>query len=75
MTEHRIELAPALPPETTTARCSCGDWVRTYTTDDQWSDTLDAAQRHIAGLCGDYQRDDDNHNYNITIHGRTQLRS
>ena len=69
MTEHRIELAPAVPPETTTARCSCGSWVRSYTTDDQWSDTLDAAQRHIAGLCGDYQRDD---NGNITLHGRTR---
>jgi hypothetical protein len=40
-------------------------------TDDQWSDTLDAAQRHIAGLCGDYQRDDNGHNGNITIYGRT----
>jgi hypothetical protein len=71
MTEHRIELAPAVPSETTTARCSCGGWLRTYMTDDQWSDTLDAAQRHIAGLCGDYRRDDNGRRGNITIYGRT----
>ncbi|MEU2348695.1 hypothetical protein [Modestobacter sp. NPDC049651] len=58
MTTHRIDLAPADPPTERTARCDCGDWARTYTAIDQWSDTLDAAQRHVSSLCGDHRRED-----------------
>jgi hypothetical protein len=70
VTDHRIEVPPALPPTVTTVRCCCGDWSRTYTTDREWSDTLDAARSHVASNCGDFEREDNGHTGNITIHGR-----
>jgi hypothetical protein len=70
MRDHRIDLAPAVAPELLTARCSCGDWARSYTTIDEWSDALDAAQRHIAALCGDYQREENGSSGTVTVHGR-----
>jgi hypothetical protein len=69
VTAHRIELSPAVPPKNLTVRCDCGDWARTYTEIDEWSDTLDAAQHHIASLCGGYQRQDQGHNGHIVVFG------
>lgn len=71
MTDHRIEIPPALAPKVTTVRCSCNGWSRTYTTDRQWSDTLDAAQSHVASTCGGFKREDNGHTGNITVRGRS----
>jgi hypothetical protein len=69
VTEHRIEVPPALAPKVTTVRCSCGGWSRTFTTDGQWSDTLDSARSHIASTCGGYEQADSGHTGSITLRG------
>lgn len=71
MTDHRIQVPPALPPKVITVHCSCGDWSRSYTTDRQWSDVLDAAQSHIARTCGGFHRSDNAQTGAITIRGRS----
>lgn len=70
MTAHLIDLLPATPPELITSSCRCNEWSRTYRSIGEWSDTLDAAQRHVAGLCGNYHRDDNGYDGTITISGQ-----
>jgi hypothetical protein len=69
MTQHRIEIAPPVPPKTRTARCECGDWVRQYVGDQPWSHVLDGASEHVASRCGQYQQTDNGHTGMITVFG------
>src|SRR5689334_8449350 len=70
MTQHRIDIARPLSPTTLTARCECGDWVRSYRGDEEWSHVLDGAREHVASRCGQYQQTDNGQTGMISVFGR-----
>ena len=67
VTQHRIDIARPLSPTTLTARCECGDWVRSYVGDEEWSHVLDGAREHVASRCGQYQQTDDERTGMISV--------
>lgn len=67
MTAHRIDISPAVPPKTLTARCACGEWTRSYVSVEEWSHVLDGAREHVASHRGRYQQSDNSQTGVITV--------